>query len=132
MLVKYYLELKPDFVSSGIKYEFGDYIEEPEEISIPEELFLKAKNFNKKYRRIISMGTDMRKAHYDLIYNLDVEGYNLKMELENIARFSVKYFSEGLLRYLFDEPRIEDYKVRLNVYLKILRWIDLLFYPRSN
>lgn len=121
-----YLEIKPDYVESGVKSEFDGYLE-LEKLPFDGELKRRIKSLNDGYRKIIPMGEKGRQAHMDLIYQLDEEGYRLKTTIEEKYGIKVKYFSEGRLMYLFAKPDIADYPSAKGFQSKVLRVIQNLF-----
>ena len=118
-----YLEIKPDYIESGIKSEFNGYIEIGD-LPFDNNIKNRIKSLNDQYKNIIPMGEKMKKSHMDLIYQLDKAGFSLKTDIERKYNFKVKYFSEGLLKYLFEPPLEDDYRIKKGFYSKILRVIE--------
>ncbi len=94
-----YLILSADY-NSIIRDEYNSEFE-LDDLNLSIELFLKLKDWYRKYYPLISMSDEERSKIQKLILELDEEGLNIAhLIMEQINDCKVKYFSEGQLKYL--------------------------------
>ena len=108
--MKYYY-LYPDFVESGIKDEKGIYID-LDNLNISKDLIYRINQYNSRVKNLIPLGEKMKSRFMDDIYKIDLEGYNLSLELQKQLNVKVRYYSEGLNSELFEAPKKENYKLK--------------------
>jgi hypothetical protein len=103
-----YLEINPEFFSSGIKFEFGEYLDFNQN-TISNEIFCNIKDYNNKCLRYIRMNPNTQKLYRQEMFELDFLAWNLKSKIENAQDARVKVFSPFLLRYIFEKPQMKEY-----------------------
>lgn len=97
-----YLILSADYTQSALRDEHVGHVV-PEEVGLPWALGDQIRDWNERYRRVIPLGPEERAESETaaLIVSLDEEGLALAAEIADVlADAKVRYFSEGLLRYV--------------------------------
>jgi len=96
-----YLTLIPDYTSSCLKEDSIGYIN-IEDLGLPQSFTDRLLKWHESYRKIIPLGEDQRSKERETIMELDKEGLLLAKEMANLITggAKVKYFSEGLMRYI--------------------------------
>jgi len=98
----YYAIFSASYSDECLREEFGAIVE-MDTIGIEKELIDKISNWNKAYKEIIPLSSNERKEKSQKINLLDREGIALKQIIEEQSneQCKIKYYSEGLLRYLY-------------------------------
>lgn len=98
-----YLTVAADYTQSGLRDDFEGPVE-PGALDLPNTLCDELRVWNEQYRKVIPLGEEARHqgATAELIARLDEQGEKLA---ESVAatfksEAKVRYYSEGLLRYL--------------------------------
>lgn len=97
-----YLTLSADYTQSALRDDTLGHVV-PEEIGLPWELGDKIRNWSDRYRSVIPLSPDKRAeaGTAELIASLDEEGLSLATGIVDVLEdVKVRYFSEGLLRYV--------------------------------
>ncbi len=96
-----YLIIIPDYTGSCIKDEFIGQID-IEKLELPQDYVEELSSWHESYRLIIPLSDEERVAHKGRIEELDKQGLVLSKKLKKLMSggAKVRYFSEGLLKYL--------------------------------
>ena len=94
-----YLILHADYMSSGIRHEYGDQIPKYDNI-LSVKTWESIISWVNSYSPVVMMDELERKLSIDLINELDQEGLKIKNEIESQLNAKVKYYSEGFLKYI--------------------------------
>jgi hypothetical protein len=97
-----YLTISADYLSSGIKDDFNGELQ-CEDLPISLELWELLTNWVKSYSTIIQEDVIARREKLGKIKQLDDEGILIlkKISQELGSGYKIRYYSEGLLKYLF-------------------------------
>lgn len=99
-----YLTLMADYTASALRDDFAGPVE-PEDLGLDASLAAAICDWNERYRAVIPLG-ERERAAADvvlLIESLDEEGLSLVDQVGGALEedgSKVRYYSEGLLRYL--------------------------------
>jgi hypothetical protein len=96
-----YLTITPDYTGSCIKDEFTGQLA-IEELGLPQAYIDAISLWNESYRVIIPFSEEQRQARKKEIEKLDRQGIEFSKTLKELVpgEVKVKYFSEGLMKYL--------------------------------
>ncbi len=96
-----YLTIIPDYTGSCIKDDFTGQIE-IEELGLPQDFIDEISSWHESYKIIIPLSDAQRLAQMEEIEKLDKKGLKLSQKLTKLllGGAKVKYFSEGLMKYL--------------------------------
>lgn len=94
-----YCVLAADYLDVFLKDEFSGK-NALDDLDLDNETKIKLKNWNKDYKKIIPMENEERMINLNLINKLDKEGIDLSKIIEKQNQIKIKYYSEGLLRFL--------------------------------
>lgn len=94
-----YITLIADYTQSCLH---DDYIGplELNELDLPAEIIKQLIQWNDRYKSIIRLSQEERAGHITFINMLDKEGLELSEKLRILLDAKVRYYSEGLLRYI--------------------------------
>lgn len=94
-----YCILAADYSDNYLKDEFSgkDVLND---LDLDQDIKEKLKTWNENYKKIIPMELEERMLNIILIEKLDVEGIGLSKIIEKQNKIKVKYFSEGLLKFI--------------------------------
>lgn len=96
-----YLVLTADYQVSGIKDEFEGFLSR-EELDLPEDLWSEIEKWVADYQYIIPLDAKERESLKEEIKSLDAKGLELRKKIIEFYKgnVKVKYYSEGLLKYV--------------------------------
>lgn len=96
-----YLTIAPNYTGSCIQDDFSGPID-LSELNLPQDFINEITAWHLKYRSIIPLSDEDRKVVISEIKILDIQGLILAEKLRKIipGGAKVRYFSEGLLKYL--------------------------------
>ena len=96
-----YLTIIPDYTKFCIQDDFNEQIK-IEELHLPENYIKEVTSWHARYRSIIPLDDNERQKQKLEIERLDKQGLELSKKLQQLVPggAKVKYFSEGLLKYL--------------------------------
>ena len=96
-----YLTIIPDYTGSCIKDDYIGQID-IDDLELPQDYVDEISSWNESYRIIIPLSDEQRAVRRREIENLDKKGLELSRKLTGLVLggAKVKYFSEGLMKYL--------------------------------
>ncbi|HFD32745.1 MAG TPA: hypothetical protein ENJ28_08595 [Gammaproteobacteria bacterium] len=96
-----YLTVIPDYTGSCIKDDYAGLIE-IDELQLPKDYIDEINSWHAAYRKIIPLCDEQRELQVAEINRLDEQGLKLSKKLSKLVPggAKVKYFSEGLMKYL--------------------------------
>ncbi len=96
-----YLTIMPDYTGSCIKDDYTGQID-IEDLELPQGYIDEISFWHESYRAIIPLSDEQRLARKGEIEDLDKQGLELSRKLTDLVSggAKVKYFSEGLMKYL--------------------------------
>jgi len=102
-----YLTIMPDYTGSCIIDEIKGQIE-VKELCLPQEFINELDLWHESYRRIIPLDMEQRSQRISEIDVLDKQGLKLSQTLSELIPngAKVKYYSEGLLKYIPVERKV--------------------------
>jgi hypothetical protein len=129
---KYYeLIIKPEFLNSGLYDNINKIYLDSNQSIVSTDLFLQVVNLNNRYLRYARMSVFEKKLFYYELFLLDKEGCELRDLISTCHNLNVKYFSEGLLNYIKDYPKLNNYPRKPNtVIYKTIK--KIIYYFSSN
>ena len=107
-LMMLYLEINNDIHTSGVKDEFGKYLDR-QNSTVPQWVFDTLQEQTEVIEKIISAGAYKMRANFKKCFQIDSIGYEIKEDLEATGEYKVKFFSVFLNKYLFAKPDLKDY-----------------------
>ena len=96
-----YLTIIPDYTGSCIKDDLTGRID-IEALELPQDFLDEISSWHESYKVIIPLSDEQRASRREEIEGLDNQGLELSQRLGNLVLggAKVKYFSEGLMKYL--------------------------------
>ena len=96
-----YLTIIPDYAGSCIRDDYNGQVN-IEDLELPQDFLEEISFWHKSYRMIIPLSEEERAARKEEIKDLDKQGIELSRKLTDLLPegAKVKYFSEGLMKYL--------------------------------
>lgn len=96
------IKIWADYDSTGIMDEDGRRIKKGE-LNIPNHLWKELQIWTSDYQEVILWNSIERKKTKSKIFSLDNRGLHLTTTIQEILgdKYFVKYYSEGLMEYLF-------------------------------
>lgn len=96
-----YLTIIPDYTGSCIKDDFTGRID-IKDLELPQDIIDEISSWHESYRVIIPLSEEQRAVRKREIDDLDKQGLELSKKLADLVPggAKVKYFSEGLMKYL--------------------------------
>lgn len=96
-----YLTIIPNYTGSCIEDDYTGQIN-IEDLELPQNYVDEISSWHESYRVIIPLSIEQRADRKEEIENLDKQGLKLSHKLSSlvVGGAKVKYFSEGLMKYL--------------------------------
>lgn len=96
-----YLTIIPNYTGSCIKDDYTGQID-IKDLELPQDYVSKISSWHKSYRAIILLSDEQRATRKGEIEDLDKQGLEFSRRLTYLVSggAKVKYFSEGLMKYL--------------------------------
>lgn len=94
-----YITLTASYTQSCVQDDFNGPIE-LNDLKLPVKILEQLDEWNNRYKSIIPLSREERSLRMATINALDKEGLELSEKLRILLDAKVRYYSEGLLRYL--------------------------------